>query len=157
MLRITYCSADAIFSHVFAFITMNKDDSMECHAFLCRKRKIVSQMVKFPSCRSESFQAQAATMTIAQAFNLAFREWKNSQEKTKEDAPEEKPSADTTSEHEMFLKMKDTTSNGEHVGDQKLLIDLNSPGDGLEDDSASKSLVQIDISDTDEMNEEFSK
>jgi len=139
--RITYCSADAIFSHVFAFITMNKDDSMECHAFLCRKRKI----------------AQAATMTIAQAFNLAFREWKNSQEKTKEDASKEKPPSDTTSEHEMFLKMKHTTTNGEHVDDQKLLIDLNSPGDGLEDDSASKSLVQIDISDTDEMNEEFSK
>ena len=30
---------------------------MECHAFLCPKRKV----------------AQAATLTIAQAFNLAFK------------------------------------------------------------------------------------
>ena len=40
-LRISYCCADALFSHVFAFIAMNKDETMECHAFLCRKRKIV--------------------------------------------------------------------------------------------------------------------
>ena len=42
MCRVSYCSADALFSHVFAFIAVNKDESMECHAFLCRKRKIVS-------------------------------------------------------------------------------------------------------------------
>ena len=90
---------------------------------------------------------------MSKTFSRKGEKWKNSQEKTKEDAPEEKPSSDTTSEHEMFLKMKDTTSNGEHVGDQKLLIDLNSPGDGLKHDSASKSLVQINISYTDEMNE----
>ena len=40
-LRISYCCADALFSHVFAFIAVNKDETMECHAFLCRKRKIV--------------------------------------------------------------------------------------------------------------------
>ena len=39
--RISYCCADALFSHVFAFIAVNKDETMECHAFLCRKRKIV--------------------------------------------------------------------------------------------------------------------
>ena len=41
LLRISYCCADALFSHVFAFIAVNKDETMECHAFLCRKRKIV--------------------------------------------------------------------------------------------------------------------
>ena len=41
-LRISYCCADALFSHVFAFIAVNKDETMECHAFLCRKRKIVN-------------------------------------------------------------------------------------------------------------------
>ena len=39
--RISYCCADELFSHVFAFIAVNKDETMECHAFLCRKRKIV--------------------------------------------------------------------------------------------------------------------
>ena len=40
---------------------------MECHAFLCPRRKM----------------AQSATLTIAQAFNLAFECWKVAQEKRK--------------------------------------------------------------------------
>ena len=48
--RISYCSADSTFDHVFAFIATNRDNSMECHAFLSKKSKM----------------AQAATLTIAQ-------------------------------------------------------------------------------------------
>ena len=41
--RISYCSADAHYDHVFAFIATNDKDELECHAFLCAKRKIVSK------------------------------------------------------------------------------------------------------------------
>merc|ERR1711892_912317 len=65
--RISYCSADATFTHVFAFIAVNRNESLECHAFLGRRKKI----------------AQAATLTIAQAFNLAFDRWKEKSEEEK--------------------------------------------------------------------------
>merc|ERR1719347_1675118 len=61
--RISYCSEDAANSHVFAFIATNHEDELECHAFLCPKRKT----------------AQTATFTIAQAFNLAFKSWEAEQ------------------------------------------------------------------------------
>jgi low density lipoprotein receptor adapter protein 1 len=65
--RVSYCSTDTL-AHTssFAFIATNKNDTLECHAFLCPHRKM----------------AQAATLTIAQAFNLAFKQWKEEQEKT---------------------------------------------------------------------------
>ena len=40
--RISYCSADATFTHVFAFIAVNRSDCLQCYAFLARKQKIVS-------------------------------------------------------------------------------------------------------------------
>ena len=39
--RISYCSADATYDRVFAFIATNKNETLECHAFLCPKRKMV--------------------------------------------------------------------------------------------------------------------
>ena len=52
--RVSYCSADITYDHVFAFIATAHNSSLECHAFLCPKRKV----------------AQAATLTIAQV-NMA--------------------------------------------------------------------------------------
>ena len=90
-IRISYCSADATFDHVFAFIATNRDNTMECHAFLCPKVhtfrwqwfNIWTFWLIFFSCREVSLyfyflqlqrkMAQAATLTIAQAFNLAFQ------------------------------------------------------------------------------------
>jgi len=63
--RISYCSADATYDHVFTFIATNRNNTMECHAYLCPKRKM----------------AQSATLTIAQAFNLAFECWQSSKER----------------------------------------------------------------------------
>lgn len=65
--RISYCSADATYDHVFTFIATNRNDTMECHAYLCPKRKM----------------AQSATLTIAQAFNLAFEYWQSAKERRK--------------------------------------------------------------------------
>ena len=50
--RISYCSTDTAHNSVFAFIATNKNDTLECHAFLCPHRKM----------------AQAATLTIAQVY-----------------------------------------------------------------------------------------
>ncbi|CAL4100737.1 unnamed protein product, partial [Meganyctiphanes norvegica] len=58
--RISYCSADAHYDHVFAYIANNDNDTCECHAYLCPKRK----------------KAQAVTVSIAQAFELAYESWK---------------------------------------------------------------------------------
>lgn len=62
--RISYCSADATYERVVAFIATNKNELMECHAFLCSKRRV----------------AQAVALTISQAFNLAFELWKKSRQ-----------------------------------------------------------------------------
>ncbi|KAL1122498.1 hypothetical protein AAG570_002829 [Ranatra chinensis] len=61
--RISYCSADATFGHVFAFIATNDNETMECHAFLCNKRKM----------------AQLISITVAQTFNTAYHLWSMTQ------------------------------------------------------------------------------
>ncbi|XP_076039909.1 ankyrin repeat and sterile alpha motif domain-containing protein 1B-like [Oratosquilla oratoria] len=61
--RISYCSTDVHHDHVFAFIASDDEDHCVCHAFLCPKKKM----------------AQTVTLTIAQAFNLAYEGWKKSQ------------------------------------------------------------------------------
>ncbi|XP_035418116.1 low density lipoprotein receptor adapter protein 1 isoform X6 [Cygnus atratus] len=63
--RISYCTADKIHDKVFAYIAQNQlNENLECHAFLCTKRKM----------------AQAVTLTVAQAFKIAFELWQASKE-----------------------------------------------------------------------------
>ena len=119
------------------------------------------------------FQAQAATMTIAQAFNLAFQSWRESQEKDKEETMlmngnciSEK---DKSAENELLGKcvnektndMKNAHGNKAYdetsIDEEDLLIDLNSPGDTLDNKTASTVLVNIGINDTQDMDENFSK
>lgn len=43
LFRISYCTADKMHDKVFAYIAQNQhSESLECHAFLCTKRKVVS-------------------------------------------------------------------------------------------------------------------
>lgn len=72
--RISYCSADATFDRVVAFIATNKNETMECHAFLTSKKKI----------------AQAAALTISQAFTIAFEKWETNKKTSKTTASTEK-------------------------------------------------------------------
>ncbi|XP_043074150.1 low density lipoprotein receptor adapter protein 1a isoform X2 [Puntigrus tetrazona] len=63
--RISYCTADKTHDKVFAFIAQNQqNETLECHAFLCAKRKV----------------AQAVTLTVAQAFRVAFEFWEVAKE-----------------------------------------------------------------------------
>ena len=65
--RISYCSADATYDRVVAFIATNKNETLECHAFLTSKKKI----------------AQAAALTISQAFTIDFEKWQNNKSDNK--------------------------------------------------------------------------
>lgn len=41
--RISYCTADKMHDKVFAYIAQSQhNENLECHAFLCTKRKLVS-------------------------------------------------------------------------------------------------------------------
>ncbi|XP_054427729.1 low density lipoprotein receptor adapter protein 1 isoform X1 [Pteronotus mesoamericanus] len=63
--RISYCTADKMHGKVFAYIAQSQhSENLECHAFLCTKRKV----------------AQAVTLTVAQAFKVAFEFWQVSKE-----------------------------------------------------------------------------
>ncbi|EPY77541.1 low density lipoprotein receptor adapter protein 1 [Camelus ferus] len=63
--RISYCTADKMHDKVFAYIAQSQhNENLECHAFLCSKRKM----------------AQAVTLTVAQAFKVAFELWQVSKE-----------------------------------------------------------------------------
>uniref|UniRef100_A0A8C1L184 Low density lipoprotein receptor adaptor protein 1a n=1 Tax=Cyprinus carpio TaxID=7962 RepID=A0A8C1L184_CYPCA len=65
--RISYCTADKMHDKVFAFIAQNQqNETLECHAFFCAKRKV----------------AQAVTLTVAQAFRVAFEFWEVAKEGT---------------------------------------------------------------------------
>lgn len=76
--KISYCSADATHSDVFAFVgTADSDDDdkqqqndphqpqLMCYAFLCAKRKI----------------AQKVTLTVAHSFEQAYQIWRDTTER----------------------------------------------------------------------------
>ncbi|XP_067862693.1 low density lipoprotein receptor adapter protein 1b isoform X2 [Heptranchias perlo] len=63
--RISYCTADKVHDKVFAYIAQSQlNETLECHAFLCTKKKM----------------AQAVTLTVAQAFKVAFEFWQSAKE-----------------------------------------------------------------------------
>ena len=119
------------------------------------------------------FQAQAATMTIAQAFNLAFESWKEKQENEKETAlingncisEKERKSVrneslekyvnEEASYLENYFGNKDNDKTS--IEEDDLLIDLNSPADTLDDKTSPVFLVDIANNDTEDMDENFSK
>ncbi len=58
--RVSYCTVDPYYDKVFCYISRNQETKeLECHAFLCSKKS----------------KAEAITLTVAQAFNIAFERW----------------------------------------------------------------------------------
>ena len=56
----SYCTVDPYYDKVFCYIARNHETKkLECHAFLCSKKS----------------KAEAITLTVAQAFNIAFERW----------------------------------------------------------------------------------
>ncbi|KAF5296460.1 hypothetical protein FQR65_LT01449 [Abscondita terminalis] len=58
--KISNCSTDKSHRQIFSFITTDENETMECHAFLCPKRKI----------------AEVLAVTLAQAFSNAYETWR---------------------------------------------------------------------------------
>ncbi|XP_028858737.1 low density lipoprotein receptor adapter protein 1 isoform X2 [Denticeps clupeoides] len=98
--RISYCTADRTQDKVFAYVSQSRfNETLECHAFLCQKKKI----------------AQAVTLTVAQAFKVALDQWEIAQEDKSKKArkscscskdkfePETRPQGDSESETIVFL------------------------------------------------------
>ena len=58
--RVSYCTVDPAYDKVFCYINRNGETKqLECHAFLC----------------NSSSKAEAITLTVAQAFNIAYEQW----------------------------------------------------------------------------------
>ncbi|XP_031354391.1 low density lipoprotein receptor adapter protein 1-B-like isoform X2 [Photinus pyralis] len=60
--RISNCSTDKSHRQVFSFFSTDENETMECHAFLCPKRKV----------------AEVMALTVAHAFTNAYEHWKTS-------------------------------------------------------------------------------
>lgn len=58
--RISNCSTDSSHKQVFSFISTDSNETTECHAFLCSKRKL----------------AETVTLAIAHAFSTAYEAWR---------------------------------------------------------------------------------
>ncbi|TFK13306.1 Low density lipoprotein receptor adapter protein 1 [Platysternon megacephalum] len=97
--RISYCTADKSHDKVFAYIAQSQhNENLECHAFLCPKRKL----------------AQAVTLTVAQAFKVAFEFWqasKEEKEKREKSISEGEGASGPNSEDPAGLKASVATGN----------------------------------------------
>ncbi|KAK5641745.1 hypothetical protein RI129_010292 [Pyrocoelia pectoralis] len=71
--RISNCSTDKSHRQVFSFISTDENETMECHAFFCPKRKL----------------AEVMALTVAHSFSNAYEHWKSSPDATENPKSEE--------------------------------------------------------------------
>ncbi|XP_051470602.1 low density lipoprotein receptor adapter protein 1-like isoform X2 [Apus apus] len=70
--RISYCTTDKLQNKVFAYVAQSQQSgALECHAFLSPKKKI----------------AQAVTLTVAQAFQMALDLWEAAHAGSRQEQP----------------------------------------------------------------------
>ncbi|XP_074676580.1 low density lipoprotein receptor adapter protein 1-like isoform X1 [Strix aluco] len=70
--RISYCTTDKLQNKVFAYVAQSQESgALECHAFLSPKKKI----------------AQAVTLTVAQAFQMALDLWEAAHAGSRQEHP----------------------------------------------------------------------
>ncbi|XP_019393669.1 PREDICTED: low density lipoprotein receptor adapter protein 1-like, partial [Crocodylus porosus] len=70
--RISYCTTDKLQNKVFAYVAQSQQSgALECHAFLSPKKKI----------------AQAVTLTVAQAFQVALDLWEAARAGSRQEQP----------------------------------------------------------------------
>ncbi|KAG1683162.1 Low density lipoprotein receptor adapter protein 1-B [Nymphon striatum] len=137
--RISYCSADANHDHVVAFISTDKNETLECHAFLCPKRKV----------------AQAVAVTIAQSFNLAFETWQYAKERdrlNKEKQIKQENSDGSTSRNNGIVNNGLSKVQQLHQNSSNLLIDLDDYNE-----SPGKFVKQLGFEGNTALDESFTK
>lgn len=125
--QISYCSADAAHSNVFAFIAgqgvgphdmcNNDTDELTCYAFLCAKRKIAYNL----------------TITVAKNFERAYDMWKKSELRRKTEQYEpNRLNIDQTNTLQIKSNLNGNEQNCGNInrlqndGRKSLLIDFNS-------------------------------
>nr|XP_047911164.1 uncharacterized protein LOC106049323 isoform X2 [Anser cygnoides] len=70
--RISYCTTDKLQNKIFAYVAQSQESgALECHAFLSPKKKI----------------AQAVTLTVAQAFQMALDLWEAANAGSRQEQP----------------------------------------------------------------------
>jgi len=121
--RISYCSADATFDRVVAFIATNKNETMECHAFLTSKKKM----------------AQAAALTISQAFTIAFENWQKSKSSS--------PSATSTPIKGSTVTTGGTLNGDSHGGSGGALKEKNHNESHAVNKNQSLQLIDLSFDD----------
>ncbi|XP_054855600.1 low density lipoprotein receptor adapter protein 1 isoform X1 [Eublepharis macularius] len=147
--RISYCTADKVHDKVFAYIAQSQhNENLECHAFLCTKRKM----------------AQAVTLTVAQAFKVAFEFWQASkEEKEKRERAMLEGEGTSSPNSENSASHKDSVTTGnlldlENVAKTPLTVNANSvPSDGSTFQAPSSENNNIVWSMDDGLDEAFSR
>ncbi|XP_050311253.1 low density lipoprotein receptor adapter protein 1-B-like [Anthonomus grandis grandis] len=109
--RISNCAADASHRQVFSFISTDQNDTMECHAFFCSKRKL----------------AETVTLTVGKIFTTAYEMWRDSPPNSQLTAVQ----GSTSSKEEQEEEEEEESPNGQKVSEEKL-IDFDS--EGVEED-----------------------
>ncbi|XP_028652208.2 low density lipoprotein receptor adapter protein 1 isoform X1 [Erpetoichthys calabaricus] len=143
--RISYCTADKAQDKVFAYVAQSQsNETLECHAFLCPKKKI----------------AQAVTLTVAQAFKVALDLWEMAQHNKSKKAHtcctcmEAKPSISTN----MCTSEGDTELNIEEKPSAMLFSSSERKASSRHNSPFHKLLVRHDSSDADDaLDEAFSR
>ncbi|XP_054718302.1 low density lipoprotein receptor adapter protein 1-A-like [Uloborus diversus] len=130
--RISFCSADANYDRVVAFIGTNKNETLECHAFLCSKRKV----------------AQAAALTISQAFNIAFELWERAKGEKSSLNGEDRMNLEMAQNSPVPLYNNDISCSEE----QGTLIDL-----GIDSHSASETMKKLGFENDQSLDDSFSR
>ncbi|KAJ7989012.1 hypothetical protein DPEC_G00315130, partial [Dallia pectoralis] len=118
--RISYCTADKMHDKVFAYIAQSQhNQTLECHAYLCAKRKV----------------AQAVTLTVAQAFRVAFEFWQAAREE-KEKRVKSGTDGEAASNSQSESSASLVSQRGEEVATGNLL-DLAEGANVARDDQAT--------------------
>ncbi|XP_035230932.1 low density lipoprotein receptor adapter protein 1-A-like [Stegodyphus dumicola] len=132
--RISFCSADANYDRVVAFIGTNKNETLECHAFLCSKRKV----------------AQAAALTISQAFNIAFDLWERAREERSSHNSEERKSTEMV--NDVTIPGYNSNSRTSCTNETAMLIDLS-----MDSHSASETMKKLGFENDQNLDDSFSR
>ncbi|XP_065187451.1 low density lipoprotein receptor adapter protein 1-like isoform X1 [Sycon ciliatum] len=99
--KVTYCTVDTYNDKIFTFIAQcPKTLDILCYAFLCNKKS----------------KAMAVTLSVAQAFNIAFEMWESTKEQQQADEAGQKNGADSTTRHPSLRHR--TRSEGGAIGNR---------------------------------------
>lgn len=65
--KISCCSIDGTYDHIFSFAASGDDEILTCYVFMCPKKKITQKL----------------SISVAKAFEAAYQDWKESVERNK--------------------------------------------------------------------------